>query len=67
MGVKMLAAIKMHRKILLVALLIIAAVEVVIYFMLRPALPDETTSEKEVPDVMKELAQNESVEWMASI
>ena len=67
MGVKMLAAIKMHRKILLVALLVIAAVEVVIYFMLRPALPDEPTSETEVPDVMKELAQNESVEWMASI
>lgn len=71
------SAIQKHRKVLLEALLAIAIIAVLIYRLISPPSSDQASasasssaaldSGKEMPDAMKELAQNQSVEWMAGM
>lgn len=61
----MAPAIKKHRR-LLATLFTVAAIVVLIYFV-KPSPTAGSVNGKEMPNAMKELVQEESVEWMAGI
>ncbi len=62
----MVSIIRNHHKLLLGALLTVMVIAALIY-LTKPSPITESTNDKEMPNAMKELAQEKTAEWMAGM